>query len=113
MHFGGGGVHGSPWQFSPNIPPPKGEHIAGLVPAGHCPESGIGSQTAGAPPQHGCSQYCVTPHVSLPHAKGAGAGGGAASPLAASGASHAISSCATDQCDPVHVAIEGPPCAHP
>jgi hypothetical protein len=110
-HFGGGGVHGSWRQLVPKFPPPMGWHCSACDPLGHVPLSGIGSHAGAAPPQHGRKQYCVTPHVSLPHANGASAGGGDAS-LPASG-SHAISRYATDHFDPVHVARDGPPAPQP
>ncbi len=112
MQLGGGGVQGSAWQFVPKLPPRLGMHCAECVPDGQTPLSGIGKHWGGAPPQHGCQQYCVGWQVCDPQAKGPSAGGGGAS-LEASGPSHAISSWATDHADPVHVAIEGPPLAQP
>jgi len=48
------------------------------VPGGHVPASSS-EHAGGAPPQHGLTQYCVTPQVCVPHMNGAGAGGVAAS----------------------------------
>ncbi len=106
-------MHGSCWQLVPEAPDVGTVQYAECEPAGHTPPSGMASHGGATPPQHGCSQYWVTPQTDFPQAKGTFAGGGAASAPASSVAVHAISSTATDQLDPVQVAIDGPPSAHP
>ena len=112
-YVGGGGVHGSAWQFVPDSFAPGGVQYAECQPDGHTPASPIASQGGATPPQHCCSQYWVTPQVSVPHANGAFAGGVASLPASSLCAVQEMSSTATDQVEPVHVAIDGPPAEHP